>query len=81
MGLNEREYVCENLGCGVINDRDYNASINLRDYGMFLLNKLGTASAEVKPVEISALVTPSRVTKLKSAKQESQREHTRSPRK
>ena len=81
MGLNEREYICENLGCGVVTDRDLNASYNLRDYGMFILNKLGTASAEVTSVEISALVTPSGLTNLGSLKQKSQGEHICSLRK
>ena len=81
MGLNEREYRCDNYGCGVINDRDLNASINLRDYGVFILNQLGTASAEVKPAEIVALGGAHAPLKLRSMKQESQSGHICSLRK
>ena len=79
MGLDEREYVCEK--CGVITPRDLNAALNLRDYGVVFLNKLGTASAEVKPVEIPALAAPKGEVKLRSMKQESQSEHLCSLRK
>ena len=79
MGLDEREYVCEK--CGVITPRDLNAALNLRDYGVVFLNKLGTASTEVKPVEIPALAAPKGEVKLRSMKQESQSEHLCSLRK
>ena len=52
--LKDRDYICES--CGVVTDRDLNAARNLADYGRQILkNKLGTASAEVTPVEIPAL--------------------------
>ena len=79
MGLDEREYICEK--CGIITPRDFNAALNLRDYGVVFLNKLGTASAEVKPVEILALAAPCGAAKLRSLKQESQSEHLCSLRK
>lgn len=49
--MSERVYVCER--CGLIIDRDQNASINLRDYG---LKQLRTVSPEVTPVDKGALV-------------------------
>jgi transposase len=74
MGLDEREYVCEI--CGAVEDRDFNASLNLRDYGLFITNKLGMASPEVTPVEIVALDGAFAPSKLRSLKQESQSEQT-----
>jgi putative transposase len=49
--LSEREYVCEN--CGQVIDRDLNAAINLRNYG---LEQLRAVSPEVTPVDKIALV-------------------------
>jgi len=49
--LSEREFVCES--CGMVIDRDLNAAINLRNYG---LNKLRAVSPEVTPVDKKALV-------------------------
>jgi len=48
--LSEREYVCEK--CGIVIDRDLNAAINLRNYG---LNKIGAVSPELTPMEMGAL--------------------------
>ena len=48
--LSEREYICES--CGLVIDRDLNAAINLRNYG---LNKIGTVSPELTPVNSEAL--------------------------
>jgi putative transposase len=79
MGLDEREYICES--CGVVEDRDFNASLNLRDYGLFVTNKLGTASPEVTPVEIAALGGAEALSKLRSLKQEFESEHLCSLRK
>lgn len=73
MGLDERDYIC--AGCGAVEDRDLNASLNLRDYGLVYLNELGTASPEVTPVEIAALTTPKGAVKLRSLKQEFESEH------
>jgi putative transposase len=47
--LSNRVYRCE---CGAVLDRDMNAALNLRNYG---LEKLGMGSPEVKPVELEAL--------------------------
>jgi putative transposase len=47
--LSNRVYRCE---CGNAIDRDMNAALNLRNYG---LEKLGMGSPEVKPVELEAL--------------------------
>ncbi len=48
--LSEREYICEY--CGLVIDRDLNAAINLRNYG---LEQLRAVSPEVTPVEMGAL--------------------------
>lgn len=48
--LSDREYVCEN--CGQVIDRDLNAAINLKNYG---LNKLRVVNPEVTPVDLKAL--------------------------
>jgi putative transposase len=47
--LSNRVYRCE---CGNVIDRDMNAALNLRNYG---LAKLGMGSPKVKPVELEAL--------------------------
>ena len=52
--LSEREYVCEN--CGQVIDRDLNAAINLRNYG---LKQIGMVNPELTPVDLEALVYPS----------------------
>jgi putative transposase len=49
--LSDREYVCEH--CGLTLDRDLNAALNLRQYG---INKLGVACPELTPVDTGALV-------------------------
>jgi putative transposase len=49
--LSEREYICEN--CGQVIDRDLNAAINLRNYG---LNKIGMVNPELTPTDKEALV-------------------------
>ena len=49
--LSEREYVCES--CGLVIDRDLNAAINIRNYG---LKQLRAVSPEVTPVDKKALV-------------------------
>jgi putative transposase len=49
--LSERKYVCEK--CGMVIDRDLNAAINLRNYG---LKQLRAVSPEVTPVDKKALV-------------------------
>lgn len=48
--LSEREFVCES--CGQVIDRDLNAAINLRNYG---LNQLRAVSPEVTPMDKAAL--------------------------
>ena len=48
--LSEREYVCES--CGLVIDRDLNAAINLKNYG---LNKLRVVSPELTPVDLEAM--------------------------
>lgn len=52
LSLSERQYECES--CGVVIDRDLNASINLRNYG---LNKLRVANPEVTLMDKIALVS------------------------
>lgn len=52
IGLDEREYICEECGC--IIDRDHNASINILAYGLFQL--IPGASGKFTSVEIVALV-------------------------
>lgn len=51
IGLDEREYICEECGC--IIDRDLNASINILAYGLFQL--IPSASGKFTSVEIVAL--------------------------
>ena len=51
IGLDEREYVCEE--CGSVIDRDHNASINILAYGLFQL--IPSASGKFTSVEIVAL--------------------------
>ena len=41
LSLSDREWVCTECGC--INDRDYNAACNIRDYFTLILNTAGTA--------------------------------------
>jgi putative transposase len=48
--LSEREYICEN--CKLVIDRDLNAAINLKNYG---LNKIGMVNPELTPVDKEAL--------------------------
>jgi putative transposase len=52
--LSERVYVCEN--CGQVINRDLNAAINLQNYG---LNKIGTVSPKLTPMDKKALVCSS----------------------
>ena len=54
--LKDRVYVCEH--CGLVIDRDFNAAINLRNYG---LEQLRTACPEVTPVDKKALVYSSSI--------------------
>ncbi|OGM08176.1 hypothetical protein A2Z67_06190 [Candidatus Woesebacteria bacterium RBG_13_36_22] len=54
--LSEREFICEN--CGQVIDRDLNAAINLRNYG---LNKIGAVSPELTPMDLEALVYSSSI--------------------
>jgi putative transposase len=54
--LSEREFVCEN--CGQVLDRDLNAAINLRNYG---LEQLRAASPEITPADKEALVYSSSI--------------------
>ena len=44
--LSDREWECPN--CGTDHDRDQNAGINLKNYG---LKELGLGQPEIKPVE------------------------------
>jgi putative transposase len=48
--LSEREFICEH--CGQVIDRDLNAAINLRNYG---LNKIGMVNPELSPTDKGAL--------------------------
>lgn len=54
--LSEREFVCKN--CGLVIDRDLNAAVNLKNFG---LNKLRTVSPEVTPMDKRALTYPSSI--------------------
>jgi len=54
--LSDREYICEN--CGQVLDRDLNAAVNLKNYG---LNKIGMVSPKLTPVEMEALVYSSSI--------------------
>ena len=51
IGLDEREYICEECGCCI--DRDHNASINILAYGLTQL--IPSASGKFTSVEIVAL--------------------------
>lgn len=51
LSLSDRVYKCD---CGMVIDRDLNASINLRNYG---LNKIGKAIPEFTPAEMEGLTT------------------------
>jgi putative transposase len=53
LSLSDRVYKCD---CGMVIDRDLNASINLRNYG---LNKIGRVIPESTPVEMAALACSS----------------------
>lgn len=44
--------------CGLVIDRDQNASIKLKNYG---LNRIGMVNPELTPVEMGALVYPSSI--------------------
>lgn len=50
LSLSEREFHCEN--CGQVIDRDLNAAINLKNYG---LKQIGKVIPESTPVEMEAL--------------------------
>ena len=63
-GLKERTFAC--TACGLVLDRDENAAINLRAYGLRLPEGLG----EVTPVERKALATAPAAAKPASLKQE-----------
>lgn len=54
--LSERVYVCES--CGQVIDRDLNAAINLRNYG---LNKIGMVNPELTPTDKKALAYSSSI--------------------
>ena len=54
--LSEREYVCEH--CGLVIDRDLNAAVNLKNYG---LNKIGVVNPESTSVDKEALVYSSSI--------------------
>jgi putative transposase len=49
--LSDREFVCKN--CGLVIDRDQNAAINIKNFG---LNKLRETIPEVTPVDKKALI-------------------------
>lgn len=51
MPLSSRVYECD---CGQVMDRDLNAAINLKNYG---LNKIGSVRSELTPVDTEALVS------------------------
>ena len=53
--LSDRTYKCD---CGLVIDRDLNAAINLRNYG---LNKIGKAIPESTPAEMEALAYSSSI--------------------
>ena len=48
--LSNREFICES--CDQVIDRDLNAAINIRDFG---LNKIGEAIPESTPMDKGAL--------------------------
>ena len=54
--LSERVFTCEN--CGKVIDRDLNAAINLRNYG---LNKIGMVNPELTPTDKKALAYSSSI--------------------
>lgn len=51
--LKERVYRCEK--CGIVIDRDFNASLNL--LGLLNNSKIGTSSPELTPVDLTALLS------------------------
>jgi putative transposase len=51
LSLSQRQYECES--CGVVIDRDLNAAINLKKYG---LKQLGVANPEVTPMDKNDVV-------------------------
>ena len=59
--LSDREWECPN--CGTAHDRDQNAGINLKNYGLKELELIGLGQPEIKPVETS-------MHKVESVKQE-----------
>lgn len=52
MSLSERIFICDDLACGHIENRDLNAARNLEN---LLTTKIGRASPEFTPVEITAI--------------------------
>ncbi len=52
--LKDRVWVCE--GCSKENDRDYNASMNIRDFGILKQNKIPLEERELTPMETGTVV-------------------------
>jgi putative transposase len=63
--LQEREWDCPN--CGKHHNRDHNAGINLKNYG---LKELGLGQPDFKPVEKTASVSGVSQSQAASVKQE-----------
>ncbi len=63
--LSDRKWDCPN--CGANHDRDQNAGINLKNYG---LKELGLGQPEIKPVEKTTAVSGESQSQVDSVKQE-----------
>ena len=69
--LSERTYVCSE--CGVNIDRDYNASLNLKN--LLVKQKIGRDSSEFTPVDLTALLSSFSKNRIATSKVETGMQH------